>query len=309
MWWFRNGTERRFLRLLNRYLDPGRSWSVALDRRLRGDMAESDGLRTLYDRAITAHRLMLGLPVDTASALENERMSHVIVGSLGGVVSPSPIMSNRWLAACGAMGAAAAVALVVAPSGDSDLPLVASDDRYVGVRSGASPAETATRIGLVGVTEDGVEYEVEANGVVYVDDYARLNYRSSVSDLDHLFLFGLQPDADPLWYYPLPEEQQSMAIASGPGAVGQDVPDETLLSKRHAVGRWYVVGVFSDEPISWEHVQRRLGATAGADFGVDDVAATDAVAERVRDGLGLTARHHIEVVAVEIKPGSYESRR
>ncbi|NUN12205.1 MAG: hypothetical protein HUU55_01060 [Myxococcales bacterium] len=309
MWWFRNSTERRFLRLLDRYLDPGRSWSGALDRRLRRDMAESADLRVLYDRAIVAHRLMLGLPGDTASALENTRMHTVIVNSAVAPAAESGFLFGRWLAACGAMGAVAVLAIALVPVEDPKIQVVANDDGYIGVRSGTNPLSKATRVGVVGVTESGLEYEVEANGFIYLNDYARLNYRSSVAELDHLFVFGLQHAANPLWYYPLPEEQKSRNIVAGPDAIGFDLPDETLLSRRHVVGDWYIVGIFSNEPISWEHVQRGLAASRDVLEAKANADTPDKIAVAVRECLELGADDQIEVVSVKIQPGSYDQRK
>jgi hypothetical protein len=78
----------------------------------------------------------------------------------------------------------------------------------------------------------------------------RFYYSNPNTMLSYLFLFGMDDRGEPLWYYPLPEEERSLRIQSGPAAQGVEMPFETEAWVRHRAGRLRVVALFSDRPLS-----------------------------------------------------------
>lgn len=93
---------------------------------------------------------------------------------------------------------------------------------------------------------------------VSLSDRLRLSYSNQSADLDFLFIFGVDDDLQPYWYYPLPDEGQSLRIKKGPQVLQQNLPYDTALRRRHHGGRLRVVALFSPHALRLEQVAQRL---------------------------------------------------
>ena len=301
MFWTRDGHVRR---LVDRYLDPRRSWSGAQDRELRGHLRDCDACRRHYDRAVTLHRLMVGLAPDRQSPLEVRRAT---VAAVSPHPNPAPrAQSLQWrpVAAFATLALVAAVAAVttnLAQPEDGSPARGRGTDEYIGAR-GAAPGRTAeplVGIGLSGVTEGGREYEVVAEGTAWLSDYLRFFYTCEDRDLRSLFVFGLQEGPVPLWYFPLPEERRSVAIQAGDDARSVALPYETSLASRHRPGPLRIVALFSERPLELAAVQVALEQVAW-----QDRTGVTSVGRAVARQLGQTQRVVARELTVRVAPGS-----
>ena len=292
MFWKRDGHVRR---LVDRYLDPRRGWTPALDRQMREHLRGCDRCRGHYDRAVTLHRLMVGLPPSQPSGHELRR-------GMVAAISPLPLPENQRQGLWRPIAAFAVLALVASTallSRETTKP--ANPDDYIGAR-GAAPGKTADAlvgVGVSGVTESGREYEVVAEGTAWLSDYLRFFYTSEDRDLRYLFVFGLQDAPTPLWYFPLPEELRSVSIQAGTDARSVQLPYETGLAARHRAGPLRVVALFSERPLDLTAVALALESRPWHDpFG------RWAVAQHLREALGQTQRVVVRELTLTIVPGS-----
>ncbi|GMV43795.1 MAG: hypothetical protein AMXMBFR64_55110 [Myxococcales bacterium] len=281
-------------RLVDRYLDPRRGWTAAHDRTMRDHLRDCDGCRSHYDRAVTLHRLMLGLPASQPSGHELRRG---MVATLSPLPLPEVQRQGLWrpLAAFAAVAVVAAATLLVRETSPTG-----SRDEYIGARGKApGQAEPLVGIGVSGVTEAGREYEVVADGTAWRSDYLRFFYTNEDRALRHLFVFGLQEAPAPLWYFPLPEELRSVPIQGGTDARSVQLPFETALAARHRPGPLRVVALFSERPLTLPEVEVALAARPWHDpFG------RWAVSRHLREALGQTQRVVVRELSMEIAPGS-----
>lgn len=296
MSWTRDGHVRR---LVDRYLDPRRSFSAAQDRELRAHLRGCDACRRHYDRAVTAHRMMAGLPADQPSPLELRRQSGVLISPL-----PQPDVSPAWRLLRPLAALAAAIVVVVVGVRVLDEPSLPGGgeraDEYIGARGAAPgrPTEPLVGIGVSGVTEAGREYEVVAEGTAWLSDYLRFYYTNEDRELRWLFVFGLQEGPSPLWYFPLPEERRSVAIQAGGEARSVALPYETGLASRHRPGPLRVVALFSERPLELGEVQVALEQGTWQDRAGSSPGRT--LARR----LGQTQRVVARELTLRVAPGS-----
>ena len=287
-------------RLIDRYLDARRSFSPAQDRAMREHLRSCPSCRRLYDRKLALHRCMLGLEPDQPSGIEMERLSI-------GVLPRPEIQQERSLSLLKPLAAAAAMlALVVGVVQLTRPPTQAParDDEYLATRGmdPRRPHEELVGIGVSGVTEGGREYEVVADGRVYLSDYLRFYYTAERESLRYLFVLGLQPGVDPLPYFPLPEEERSVPIRAGDEARSIQLPYETRLAARHRTGPLLVVALFTSEPIDFSDVAMALDDSLwknGA-FPTGSVAFKAALLSRLR----LPTEVVMRTVEMTVAPGS-----
>lgn len=95
-----------------------------------------------------------------------------------------------------------------------------------------------------------------------IDDVVQFAYSNSASDagptFEYLFLFGVDERLEPLWYYPHPQEAQSVPIATGRDAVNVPLPGGVRLGVNHRPGIVRVYGLFTKEPLAVQTVEDRL---------------------------------------------------
>jgi len=93
-------------------------------------------------------------------------------------------------------------------------------------------------------------------------DILTFSYTNVKSDgsagYSYLFLFGVDEQGHPLWYYPNPQEQESIAIDTDAQAINRPLPGGIKLAVNHKAGRIRVYGLFSDSPLSIRRIKHRL---------------------------------------------------
>jgi hypothetical protein len=292
--------QQRTSTLLERYLDPGASWSVSLDAELRQLVRDHEACAEAYDRAVTVHRLMVGAEPTLPSGFERKRMTAVLLAPLP---TPSPFLkawSWSWLRP-GVLGlAGVALALLVVVRSPVVVPLVESgtEEDYIGAKGGGF-FDLTVGIGVSGVREDGLEYEaIAGDSRLYLNDYLRIYTTRVVDNFPLAIVVGLQPERAPIWYAPDPEHEsfESTVVEMGRSVPlgGELEPFEFRLSGRHVAGPLRVVAVFTAAPLTVEQV----GAV------LEDVRTEGALEERMTEALGLETSGVVRVLDLRVAPGS-----
>ncbi len=90
-----------------------------------------------------------------------------------------------------------------------------------------------------------------------LNDVLQFTYSNNASGkgFDYLFLFGIDKRMSPLWYYPHPQEGQSITLSSYRDAVNIPLPGEVRLAVNHEAGPVRVIGLFSNTPVSVQSVE------------------------------------------------------
>lgn len=305
MFWTTKKTPEK---LLAHYLDPGKDWSVADDKALREWAQSSDEARNTYGKRVLAHRLMLGLDSETPSRVEQDRMRNTTVARSMGDATPD--QSFFSLQALAPLGAALLVLVVAVPALMQDEGMEGTKDRYssppspsihsqgteyLGTRGGEGKVEARAAIGLAGVraSDNTREYEV-LHQQAYLADRLRFSYRCTDSTLNKLFLFGEQ-DGEIIWYFPLPSagEKESISVSCATHGSREQIEGDTALKSRHKSGKLKVYGIFTEQPLSLEEVERAL---AGNEISI----------QTLRDQLPLDAQEVIHTLEVNIQEGGKE---
>jgi hypothetical protein len=302
MFW---SSENKTERLIARYLDPSRRWSREDDVQMRDALRESETLRSLYDKRVVAHRLMLGLDPETPSHVEQDRQMAATVRialHAEAAVEESAWALPTWTMPLAGMAAAALVAIVVTsnptstPTPISGEPTTSSPhEEYLGIRSG-SRKDVRAGIGVSGIDAKGREYEVQHDRA-WIQDRIRFFYRCEDNQLAHLFLFGLQNDENPRWYYPLPAEGEHASIPTRCASNSQrtQLQGDTLLANRHVAGSLTIVGIFTEAPISHEAVHASLKGRVNR-------ILEGAFEDNLREALSLDENAAVSVVNLWIHP-------
>ncbi|MBN2358366.1 MAG: zf-HC2 domain-containing protein [Deltaproteobacteria bacterium] len=249
-------------RLVDRYfagkLAPGR-----VDE-MRRHLRECDACRARYDRLALAEQRAVGQA--EARALADLRLLEDVVGASQLARRPEPAR-RRWLAYALAptVAVAATFALVIlnqTPSGD---------ERLVARGPGATGAAVGVGVAAVDPAR-GLVYDARRPEGIALDHRLRFSYSNSAGEARYLFLFGLDEELMPYWYFPLPEEKTSLAIERGPAARQLPLPYETELARRHRAGRLRVVALFSVDPIALTAVEEALAAARSERRPLDRIA-------------------------------------
>jgi hypothetical protein len=143
-------------------------------------------------------------------------------------------------------------AFVLAPAAALTAALVFTialpeDERGLVARGGeVAPFEVGVGVAAVDPASGQVLDARRPEGVA-LDHRLRFSVRCADPGRARLFLFGVDDALQPFWYYPLPDEGESIAlpVSSAP----QTLPHETELRARHHPGRLRVVALFSAQPI------------------------------------------------------------
>ena len=287
--------------LIAHYLDPARRWDAASEATLRELLREDEAARGAYRQAVMMHRAMLGGDPGTPSGFEQRRMMEAVVEARATDARPARRSVMVWLAPLVACAAAAALLLTVPGGGPTADPTVdpgagpSLNDPTLRARGNNDDRGPLVGLGISGVTEGGVEYEVVASEGVSIADYFRFSYSNERPELGHLFIFGLQAAHDgPLWYAPLPPEETT-SLPVGTGRTIQ-LPFENKVAARHVTGKVRVVAIFTQQPLLVGDVQS--GLQGAALYGAD----RDAVSELVKGQLGLPDSTVVRVVEVNVRP-------
>ncbi len=102
-----------------------------------------------------------------------------------------------------------------------------------------------------------------------VEDVLSFTYEASLTARPYVFVVAFDAERRPHWYHPVPDERQSIAMQRGGGELS--LPGAVRLKTNHRPGRFAVVALVSDEPLTVEEVARAI-ATLGQDQMVDALA-------------------------------------
>jgi hypothetical protein len=115
--------------------------------------------------------------------------------------------------------------------------------------------------------------------------------------LNYGFIFGIQKERVPIWYWPNPEDGESASQAVEVGVavvIGGAEPFEFELSKRHHEGELQVVALFTTRPLKVEEVQKALLSKP----------ANEALDTWLKEALKLESEEIIRILEVKISAGS-----
>lgn len=224
---------------------------------LRVHLRACEECRGQYERRTAVLRAAAGSTAAGALGVESRVLMEETLHRLG-LAPPQPQQEGLPMWARWVWGTIAALVLlvVVLPPSPQDQRGVAPDFSYLQSR-GAADELPEVGLGLSGVDDRGLEYEVVESQGVCLEDALRFYVTSRNPDIRYYFLFGLQPAGEVLWYFPLPEEGRSYSIVEGEEIIKM-VPFEIELAKRHTPGPLTVVGLFSAEPLSFSAVSVRI---------------------------------------------------
>lgn len=107
-----------------------------------------------------------------------------------------------------------------------------------------------------------------------VTDTLQLSYAmAEASPHRYVFLVGVDASRAVMWYFPTPDEGQSLAVASTHGAE-RVLPDSIALAVNHQPGPLKIYGIFTRTPLTIDVVKLWLATNkaipAPSDLGVDD---------------------------------------
>jgi hypothetical protein len=318
--------EKKFKKLVTRYLDPTQQWSGTEDAKMRQQIRESETARSHYDQRIVAHRIMLGMDADTPSAVEKGRlMTATLDLSMASAPAQESLMAWwRSPALSGAMGLAIILVAVMAggvfdhPLGPADsgvAPPAGDTGEYLGTRGGKN-LNIRGGFGVTGQTRDGIRngYEILHGDGAYLQDRLRFSYQCTDPSLKYLFLFGIQADARQSdgwtthWYYPLGAkgELESVSVRCGSDAERTELEGGTRLSQRHLAGDISIIGIYSTEPLAFSDITARLGQFNPAPY-LDDLEKKALTTEFVDDlnrSLRLDETAATSIMTFQINAGS-----
>jgi len=226
---------------------------------LASHLQSCDDCRRKYEREVLFLRAAAGGEMSSPLGVESRVLMEETLHRLG-LAQPAPRQDGLPMWARYVWGTIAAVALLVLvfpPAPPQDHPLN-GDHSYLASR-GEEDELPEVGLGLSGVDQRGLEYEVVESGNACLEDALRFYVNSRNPDIGYYFLFGLQPEREVLWYFPLPEEGRSYTMERDGDAEGiLMVPFEIELEQRHVPGPLTVVGLFSAEPLSHQVVSGRV---------------------------------------------------
>jgi hypothetical protein len=235
-------------RLIDAYL--GGELEASQVEAMRDHLRDCDACRARYDARVGAEQRVLG--GEEAGQLANRRVLESLLADPGLHAQRAP--ERRWwpafiLAPAAALAAALAFTLTLSPP-DADPGLRAR---------GADAGVLDVGLGVTAVDpRSGAIYDARRPEGVRLEHRLRFSYTNAAGPARYLFLLGVDDALRPYWYYPLPEEGQSVAIESGAAARQKPLPFETELRRRHSAGRIRVVALFSAHPVALEAVEEVL---------------------------------------------------
>ncbi|MFH1811813.1 MAG: zf-HC2 domain-containing protein [Pseudomonadota bacterium] len=216
-------------------------------RELRAHVADCDECRRVYDERAGQERAVLG---EGAERLSAHRVLQAVLADPA--VQARPREQRRWWAAFvlapAAALAAALVFTIAIPDRDSGLVARGGDAAVVEQGFGVAAVDPNTGLVVDARRPEGVP----------LDQRLRFSARCNDPSRNRLFLFGVDDALQPFWYYPLPDEGQSISLSVA--AAPQALPYETELGRRHHAGRLRLVALFSAQPIRLDAIEGLLAA-------------------------------------------------
>ncbi|MEC8024605.1 MAG: hypothetical protein VX223_11765 [Myxococcota bacterium] len=265
---------KRTKALCLRYLDPNRPWTGADDRELRELVRTHEECSDWYNRSVSIHRSLVGASPGLPSAFERERMLLATMDAVSSAESQRAHFGLRWVVPLLVAGAVGIVVISTQRNVPENSPALAPiDSDYFGARGSAAADAIGVGVGITGVTESNQAYEVTAAETsLYLDDYLRITLSRTADEYPFVFVFGVQPDRQPVWYEPDPEHGGLSSVSVPRGEAiplgGSSDPIEFKLSGRHVTGALTVFALFSQKPLLQSDVARMLSTlppTASAD--------------------------------------------
>ena len=265
---------KRTKALCLRYLDPNRPWTSADDRELRDLVRTHEECSHWYNRSVSIHRSLVGASIDLPSAFERERMMLATLDAVSSAESQRAHHGLRWVVPLLVAGAVGIVVISTQRNVPENAPAFAPvDSDYIGARGGGATDTIGVGVGITGVTESNQAYEVSAADTsLYLDDYLRITLSRTADEYPYAFVFGVQPDRQPVWYEPDPEHGGLSSVSVPKGEAiplgGSGDPIEFKLSGRHVTGTLTIFALFSQKPLLQSDVARMLSTlspTASAD--------------------------------------------
>jgi hypothetical protein len=285
-------------KLVEQYFDPRAKWTPSHDRALRDLLRNDQEARQVYDRAIAAHRLLLGLSPTTPSALEQRRLE--------AAVAPEPVAKPAWLwpALFGAAAAAAVAVAVVPGAGQRALPEFGpaqSNDRTNGKGPGGDAAEADLGLGITGVKENRGVYEAHS-APLFRDDYVRFSVRCRREGLTHVGIVGLQHGREPVWYMPAATATSLMEVSCSADSPAVDLPEE-VRAQAQVEGSVAFVAIYAAQAHPLEDIDQALRA-ARLPRSFDGPEGEATLARALTKALDLEAPEGVAVRATRIVPGN-----
>ncbi len=244
-------THRHFHRLMDRRL-LGPELTGNEEQKLRAHLDGCVHCRTHYDQKSHHVHLLVGRPDDSPTSAALASQFEGIFQSIQEKKEPSGALTARFWLLRGAVLAASLVAVFVLPTMLQEREI---QKEYTGIRGGATELKPAS-LGISGVDEEGLEYEVVHGAGVCPHDTLRLYARIRSPEYENVFVFGFQDgDPEPTWYFPSEEEGLSFHVDFDPTEAWM-FPFEIPMEDNHRPeATLHVVSVFTGDPLHLEAVQ------------------------------------------------------
>ena len=242
--------HRHFHRLIDRRL-LGPELTGNEEQKLRRHLAGCVHCRAHYDQKSHHVHLLVGRqddsPTPAALASQFEGIFHSVQEKKERSRAP---IASFWLLR-GAVLAASMVAVFLLPT---MLQERETPKEYAAIRGGVTELKPAS-LGISGVDEEGLEYEVVHSAGVCPQDALRLYARVRSEEYENVFVFGFQDgDLEPTWYFPDEDEGISFHVDSAPTEAWM-FPYEIPLEDNHHSGQaLHVVSVFTQTPLHLDEV-------------------------------------------------------
>jgi hypothetical protein len=245
--------SKKTKKLVDRYLNPNRDWNAKLDREMRDTIREDEPSRAYYRDRVLTFRMMVGSDPEMPSGFEQSRM---LTGVIEGVKVTRTADVGMWIRAAALLFTSAALVFVVIPRDEITTTRMTPRGDYVGSR-GVDKGKTKAALVIEGIDKSDRSYEIDlSNGAkgVRAGDAIKLSYVSHDPKLRYVFVFGVQPHGEFMWYAPTPEEKESLLVDTE-----KSKPFEFDATEPHRKGGLKIVAIFSYAPLPLERI-KTLGA-------------------------------------------------
>ena len=241
--------SKKMKKLVDRYLDPTQAWNGNLDRQMRDDIRDNEQNRAYYRERVLTFRMMVGGDPEVPSGFEQSRM---LTGVIEGVKVTRNADVGLWIRAAALLFTAVALTVVVIPRDNVTTTRLTPRGDYIGSR-GIEKGQARAGLGIEGMDKSNRSYEINlktgAKGV-RSGDAIKLSYVSHDPKLRYVFVFGVQPHGEFMWYAPTPEEKESLLIEANKAE-----NFEFDAAEPHRAGGLKIVAIFSHAPLPLQRVK------------------------------------------------------